>query len=106
MAGYIILAVVVLLAGLMLLPVGALVALLLVLLGQPTFAIVAAGVAVVYLMMDLALYPMRMNKLKKERAASEARLSDPEYARALKKAGIDVPEKYLNEGNRRKDEDA
>ena len=90
----------------MLLPVGALVALLLVLLGQPTFAIVAAGVAVVYLMMDLALYPMRMNKLKKERAASEARLSDPEYARALKKAGIDVPEKYLNEGNRRQDEDA
>ena len=79
----------------MLLPMGALVAVLLYLLGQPTFAIVAAAVAVVYLAMDLGMYPMRMGKLKKERAASEKRLSDPEYALALKKAGIDVPERYL-----------
>lgn len=79
----------------MLLPMGALVAVLLYLLGQPTFAIVAAAVAVVYLAMDLGMYPMRMGKLKKERAASEKRLSDPDYARALKKAGIDVPERYL-----------
>ena len=78
-----------------LLPMGALVALLLYLLGQPSFAIVAVAVAVVYLAMDLGMYPMRMNKLKKERQASEKRLSDPEYALALKKAGIDVPERYL-----------
>ena len=78
-----------------LLPMGALVALLLYLLGQPSFAIVAVAVAVVYLAMDLGMYPMRMNKLKREREASEKRLSDPEYAAALKKAGIDVPEKYL-----------
>lgn len=78
-----------------LLPMGALVALLLYVLGQPTFAIVAAAVAVVYLAMDLGMYPMRMGKLRKERAASEKRLSDPEYALALKKAGIDVPERYL-----------
>ena len=78
-----------------LLPMGALVALLLYVLGQPTFAIVAAAVAVVYLAMDLGMYPMRMGKLKKEREASEKRLSDPDYARALKKAGIDVPERYL-----------
>ena len=78
-----------------LLPMGALVALLLYVLGQPTFAIVAAAVAVVYLAMDLGMYPMRMGKLRKERAASEKRLSDPEYALALKNAGIDVPERYL-----------
>ena len=79
----------------MLLPMGALVAVLLYVLGQPTFAIVAVAVAVVYLAMDLGMYPMRMGKLRKERAASEKRLSDPEYALALKKAGIDVPERYL-----------
>ena len=89
----------------MLLPMGALVALLLYLLGQPTFAIVAAAVAVVYLAMDLGMYPMRMGKLKKEREASEKRLSDPDYARALKKAGIDVPERYLKEKAKGKDEE-
>ena len=89
----------------MLLPMGALVALLLYLLGQPTFAIVAAAVAVVYLAMDLGMYPMRMGKLKKERAASEKRLSDPEYARALQRAGIDVPERYLKNESKGKDEE-
>ena len=88
-----------------LLPMGALVALLLYVLGQPTFAIVAAAVAVVYLAMDLGMYPMRMGKLKKERAASEKRLSDPDYARALKKAGIDVPERYLKNESKGKDEE-
>ena len=88
-----------------LLPMGALVALLLYVLGQPTFAIVAAAVAVVYLAMDLGMYPMRMGKLRKERAASEKRLSDPDYARALKKAGIDVPERYLKKESNGKDEE-
>ena len=88
-----------------LLPMGALVALLLYVLGQPTFAIVAAAVAVVYLAMDLGMYPMRMGKLRKEREASEKRLSDPDYARALKKAGIDVPEKYLKSESNGKDEE-
>ena len=90
----------------MLLALGAMLALLLFLMGQRVFAGVAAGVALLYLAMDLALYPMRMGKLKKERAASEARLSDPEYARALKKAGVDVPEKYLNDKGEGKDEAA
>ena len=89
----------------MLLPMGALVAVLLYVLGQPTFAIVAAAVAVVYLAMDLGMYPMRMGKLRKEREASEKRLSDPDYARALKKAGIDVPEKYLKSESNGKDEE-
>ena len=89
----------------MLLPMGALVAVLLYLLGQPTFAIVAAAVAVVYLAMDLGMYPMRMGKLKKEREASEKRLSDPDYARALKRAGIDVPERYLKNESKGKDEE-
>ena len=88
----------------MLLPMGVIVAVLLYALGQPTFAIVAAAVAVVYLAMDLGMYPMRMGKLKKEREASEKRLSDPEYAWALKKAGIDVPERYLKEKPKGKDE--
>ena len=89
----------------MLLPMGALVAVLLYVLGQPTFAIVAVAVAVVYLAMDLGMYPMRMGKLRKEREASEKRLSDPDYARALKKAGIDVPEKYLKSESNGKDEE-
>ena len=89
----------------MLLPMGALVAVLLYVLGQPTFAIVAVAVAVVYLAMDLGMYPMRMGKLRKEREASEKRLSDPDYARALKKAGIDVPEKYLKRESNGKDEE-
>ena len=88
-----------------LLPMGALVAVLLYLLGQPTFASVAAAVAVVYRAMDLGMYPMRMGKLKKEREASEKRLSDPEYARALKKAGIDVPERYFMDEVKGKDEE-
>ena len=88
-----------------LLPMGALVAVLLYVLGQPTFAIVAAAVAVVYLAMDLGMYPMRMGKLRKEREASEQRLSDPDYARALKKAGIDVPERYLKNESKGKDEE-
>ena len=88
-----------------LLPMGALVALLLYVLGQPTFAIVAVAVAVVYLAMDLGMYPMRMKKLRREREASEKRLSDPDYARALKKAGIDVPERYLKNESKGKDEE-
>ena len=89
----------------MLLPMGALVAVLLYVLGQPTFAIVAVAVAVVYLAMDLGMYPMRMKKLRREREASEKRLSDPDYARALKKAGIDVPERYLKNESKGKDEE-
>ena len=88
-----------------LLPMGAILAVLMYAMGQTTFALIAAGVAVVYLAMDLGLYPMRMGKLRKEREASEKRLSDPDYARALKKAGIDVPERYLKKESNGKDEE-
>lgn len=59
------------------------------------FAGIAFGVAVVTLAADAALYPTRKKKLEIERQASEKRLSDPDYARALKKAGYDIPERYL-----------
>ena len=88
-----------------LLPMGAILAVLMYAMGQTTFALIAAGIAALYLAMDLALYPVRMGKLKKERAASEKRLSDPDYARALKRAGIDVPERYLKDESKGKDEE-
>ena len=61
------------------------------------FGYIALGVGVLCGIADLALYPMRMKKLEKERQASEKRLSDPKYARMLKEAGYDIPEKYLKE---------
>ena len=64
--------------------------------GQTALALIAFGVAAATLIADAALYPTRRRKLENERRASEKRLSDPEYARALKRAGYDVPEKYLN----------
>ena len=63
--------------------------------GLTVFAMIAAGVGVLCSVVDLALYPTRMKKLEREREASEKRLSDPNYARALKRAGYDIPEKYL-----------
>ena len=60
-------------------------------------AYIAFGVALATLVADAALYPTRQNKLAAERVASEKRLSDPGYARALKKAGYDIPERYLKE---------
>ena len=63
--------------------------------GLPIFAIIAAGVGVLCAAVDIGLYPSRMKKLERERQASEKRLSDPDYARALKKAGYNIPEKYL-----------
>ena len=74
---------------------GLILGLLLYLGGLTGFAIAAAAVGVLCAVMDLALYPTRMKKLERERQASEKRLSDPDYARALKKAGYDIPEKYL-----------
>ena len=59
------------------------------------FACIAFGVALVTLGVDAALYPTRQKKLEAERLASEKRLSDPGYARALKNAGYDIPERYL-----------
>lgn len=59
------------------------------------FACVAAGVGVLCAVVDVALYPSRMKRLERERQASEKRLSDPDYARALKKAGYTIPDKYL-----------
>ena len=59
------------------------------------FALIAAGVGVLCAAVDVALYPTRMKKLERERQASEKRLSNPDYARALKKAGYDIPERYL-----------
>ena len=60
-----------------------------------TFAYIAFGVALLTLGADAALYPTRQKKLANERLASEKRLSDPDYARALKKAGYDIPDRYL-----------
>ena len=60
-------------------------------------AYIAFGVALATLVADAALYPTRQKKLAAERVASEKRLSDPGYARALKKAGYDIPERYLKE---------
>ena len=59
------------------------------------FAYIAFGVALATLVADAALYPTRQKKLAAERLASEKRLSDPKYARALKNAGYDIPERYL-----------
>ena len=58
-------------------------------------AYIAFGVALVTVGADAALYPTRQKKLEAERLASEKRLSDPGYARALKNAGYDIPERYL-----------
>ena len=58
-------------------------------------AYIAFGVALATLAADAALYPTRQKKLEAERLASEKRLSDPAYARALKNAGYDIPERYL-----------
>lgn len=66
--------------------------------GQTALALIAFGVAAATLAADAALYPTRKRKLDNERKASEKRLSDPEYARALKRAGYDIPEKYLTNG--------
>ena len=60
-------------------------------------AYIAFGVALATLVADAALYPTRQKKLAAERVASEKRLSDPGYARALKMAGYDIPERYLKE---------
>ncbi len=64
---------------------------------QTVLALIAFGVAAATLIADAALFPTRRRKLENERAASEKRLADPEYARALVRAGYDIPEKYLNE---------
>ena len=58
-------------------------------------AYIAFGVALATVGADAALYPTRQKKLEAERLASEKRLSDPGYARALKNAGYDIPERYL-----------
>lgn len=63
--------------------------------GLRTFALIALGVAMATLIADLALYPTRMKKLENERRASEKRLENPDYAAALKRAGYDIPERYL-----------
>ena len=68
----------------------------LLLIGRLTvFACIAFGVALATLAADAALYPTRQKKLAAEREASEKRLSKPDYARALKNAGYDIPDRYL-----------
>lgn len=63
-----------------------------------TFGYIAMGVGLLWGVADLCLYPTRMKKMEKERQASEKRLSDPAYARMLKNAGYEVPQRYLPEG--------
>ena len=64
---------------------------------------IAFGVAVITLGADAALYPTRKKKLEAERRASEKRLSDPDYAQALKRAGYDIPDRYLVGGKTPRD---
>ena len=64
--------------------------------GQTALGLIALCVAAATLAADAALFPTRRRKLENERIASEKRLSDPEYALALKRAGYEIPEKYLN----------
>lgn len=63
--------------------------------GQTAIACIAGGVAVMYTIADLAFFPTRLKKLEKEKAASEKRMSDPQYAQALKNSGFDIPDQYL-----------
>ncbi len=67
---------------------------------QTELGLIAFGVALATVIADLALYPNRMKKLEREREASEKRLSNPDYARMLQKAGYHVPEKYLKQEDR------
>ena len=83
-------------ASLRLAAMGGILGAVLLIAGQTAFALVAFGVALTTLIADAALYPTRKRKLDNERAASAKRLSDPDYARALKRAGYDVPDSYLN----------
>ncbi len=64
--------------------------------GQATLSYICGAFGALWALADLALYPVRMKKLARERQASEKRLSDPSYAQMLKKAGYAVPEKYLH----------
>ena len=84
-------------ASLRLAAMGVILGALLLLLKQTTFALIAFVVAAATLIADVALWPTRRRKLENERAASEARLKDPDYARALRRAGYDIPEQYLKE---------
>lgn len=68
--------------------------------GATVFGYVAAGVGVLCAAVDVGLYPSRMKRLERERQASEKRLSDPDYARALKRAGYPVPDRYLRPEDR------
>ena len=79
----------------MLLVLALLLGLFMYFIGQRLFAAIVTGIGLIYLIADLALYPSRMKKLESERKASERRLSDRSYAAALKKAGYDIPERYL-----------
>lgn len=83
-------------ASLRLALMGAILGVALLLARQTVLALIAFGVAAATLIADAALFPTRRKKLENERTASEKRLSDPEYIRALKRAGYVVPEKYLN----------
>lgn len=69
---------------------------LLLAIGQTTLALIAFGVALATLVADVALCPTRRRKLAAEKIASQKRLSDPDYARALKRAGYDIPQEYLD----------
>ena len=61
----------------------------LLLIGRLTvFACIAFCVALATLVADAALYPTRQKKLAAERVASEKRLSDPDYARALDRKSV------------------
>lgn len=55
------------------------------------------GLALWLVSRDIRSYKERIKWLEQEAIRSEARLSNPEYASALKRIGCRVPEKYLNQ---------
>lgn len=74
---------------------GAILGAVLLIARQTPLGLIAFTVALATLVADAALYPTRKRKLDNELAASRKRLSDPEYALALKRAGYDIPDRYL-----------
>ena len=59
-------------------------------------AVIFLSWAIYSVIRDIKSYEKRQEYLKKEKAASEERLSNYNYARFLKDIGYDVPQKYLD----------
>lgn len=60
------------------------------------FGIILLFLSVCSILHEFLTYKKRQAFLQKEKEASEQRLKNPGYALALKKLGVNVPEKYLS----------